>query len=960
MKTKRISPAGIATLIVLALGAALVGSAGFYTDFLWYRQLGFASVFTTNLLAQSGLFIASGLFMGLATWASLAIAYRSRPIYAQTVADDRPGFAAYRDLLTQIRKLVIIVVPVVLGLFAGVASSSNYKTLLMFLNAVPAGVTEPQFKLDVSFYMFQLPFLTVLDGYLSTVAFICFGIALLIHLVFGSIRISQRAVTFSKPARLQVAISGAIFVALQAVSIWLDQYQTLTSASGLYTGATYADVNARIPAFQIMAGIAVLVAATFIFTAVVGKWRLPILATGLMIVTSLLVGGVYPWAVQTFQVVPNERTLESEFIKRNIEATRYAYGLDNVETVNYNAKTTATAGALKADAQTAAQIRIIDPTLVSASFRQLEQYRQYYNFTGHLDVDRYNINGKSQDTVLAVRELNQSGLGSSQSWINNVIVYTHGYGLVAAYGNQRSSDGQPVFLQSGIPSTGKLGNYNPAIYFGENSPAYSIVGGPKGSQPLEMDYPGGKDGTQQTYTTFTGNGGPKLDNIVARVAYALKFRSEQILLSNAVTNYSQILYNRSPLERVKAVAPYLTTDADPYPAIVDGHVVWIVDGYTTSSRFPYSRAENPAAAIADSENVKGHFKGSINYIRNSVKATVDAYDGSVKLYAWDAKDPILKTWQKVYPGTLKPLSQMSGSLLSHVRYPADLFKIQRNMLGAYHVTEAGAFYSQQDAWMVPNDPAVAQTSLSAQAQPPYYLTMQTPLQKAPAFSIYSTFIPKSTGESTRNVLTGYLVAGSNAGSQTGKKSKEYGKLQLLVLPRDTVVPGPGQVQNNFNADSDVSKLLNLLRQGSTQVLNGNLLTLPVGGGLLYVQPVYIKSTGETSFPLLKKVLVAFGDQIAFEDTLDGALNSLFGGSSGVTAGDGSGTGLPSVPSDSTSGSKATGTSSSALASALQSAKQALADKEAAMQAGDWAAYGNADKALTKAIQAALNATAETK
>ena len=958
MNKKRISPAAIATLIVVAIAVALVGSAGFYTDFLWYKQLGFASVFTTNLLTQVGLFAAAAIFMGFATWASLAIAFRARPIYVQTVVDDRPGIGAYRDLLNQIRKMIVIVIPVVLGLFAGVASAANYKTLLMFLNAVPSGIAEPQFKLDVSFYMFQLPFLTVLDSYLSTVAFLCFALSLVIHLVFGSIKINQRAITFNKAARLQVSISAAVFVLLQAASIWLDQYQTMTSASGLYTGATYSDVNARIPGFQIMSGIAVLVAATFIFTAVVGKWRLPILATGLMIVTSLLVGGIYPWAVQTFQVVPNERTLESEFIKRNIEATRYAYGLDGVETVNYNAKTTATPGALKADAQTAAQIRIIDPTLVAASFRQLEQYRQYYNFTGHLDVDRYNLNGKSQDTVLAVRELNQSGLGSSQSWINNVIVYTHGYGVVAAYGNQRSTDGQPVFLQSGIPSTGLLGKYNPAIYFGENSPSYSIVGGPKGSQPLEMDYPGGKNGTQQTYTTFAGNGGPKLDNLAVRLAYAIKFKSEQILLSSAVTNSSQILYNRDPLERVKAVAPYLTTDSDPYPAIVNGHVVWIVDGYTTSSRYPYSRAENPAAAIADSENVKGHFSGNINYIRNSVKATVDAYDGSVKLYAWDSKDPILKTWQKIYPGTVKPLSQMSGALLSHVRYPADLFKIQRNMLGAYHVTEAGAFYSQQDAWMIPNDPAVAQTAVSAQAQPPYYLTMQTPLQKTPDFSIYTTFIPKSTGESTRNVLTGYLVADSNAGSTNGVKAASYGKLQLLVLPRDTVVPGPGQVQNNFNADSDVSKLLNLLRQGSTEVLNGNLLTLPIGGGLLYVQPVYIKSTGETSFPLLKKVLVAFGDQIAFEDTLDGALNSLFGGSSGATAGDGTGVTVPTTSTTTTPSGGAASTS--ALSNALQAAKQALADKEAAMQAGDWVAYGKADKALAKAIQAAINASAGTK
>jgi len=467
-----------------------------------------------------------------------------------------------------------------------------------------------------------------------------------------------------------------------------------------------------------------------------------------------------------------------------------------------------------------------------------------------------------------------------------------------------------------------------------------------------MDYPGGKDGSQTTYTTFKGSGGPKLDNLWNRLAFAIKFKSEQILLSSSVSNQSQILYNRSPIDRVKAVAPYLTLDGDPYPAIVNGKVVWILDGYTTSSHFPYSRAEDPNGAVSDSEQTPGNFSGSINYIRNSVKATVDAYDGSVHLYAWDAKDPILKTWQKVYPGTVQPISAMSGALLSHVRYPADLFKIQRNMLGTYHVTNAGSFYSQQDAWMVPNDPS----SSAGLAQPPYYLSLQTPLEKSANFSLYTTFIPKSTGDSSRNVLTGYLVADSNAGSTNGVKANTYGKLQLLVLPRDTIVPGPGQVQNNFNADSDVSKLLNLLRQGSTEVLNGNLLTLPIGGGLLYVQPVYVQSTGETSFPLLKKVLVAFGDKIAFEDTLDAALNDLFGGASGAVAGDGAGANTGSGSGSSTSAGGTVSTGNAALNAALQAAKKALTDKADALAAGDWTAYGKADKALAAAIAAAIQAS----
>jgi hypothetical protein len=329
-----------------------------------------------------------------------------------------------------------------------------------------------------------------------------------------------------------------------------------------------------------------------------------------------------------------------------------------------------------------------------------------------------------------------------------------------------------------------------------------------------------------------------------------------------------------------------------------------------------------------------------------VKATVDAYDGSVDLYAWDEQDPILKAWMGIYPNTVQPRSEMSAELMAHVRYPADLFKAQRSILGRYHVTEAGAFYSQQDAWMTPNDP-VEGTGIG-ELQPPYYLTLQAPGDTQSKFSLYSTFIPQSTGETTRNVLTGYLIANADAGNQAGKVNGDYGKLTLLNLPRETIVPGPGQVQNNFNADSNVSSLLNLLRQGSTRVLNGNLLTLPVGGGLLYVQPVYIESTGETSYPLLQKILVAFGDQIAFEDTLDEALDALFGGDSGASSGSET---KPETPGSTSSGT--VDAANPALSAALADAAQAIKDKQAALAAGDWKAFGEADQRLAKAVEEAL-------
>jgi uncharacterized membrane protein (UPF0182 family) len=947
MGRPKVSPATIALIVLVVIGAILLSVADLYTDVMWFDQLGYLSVLSTQIFSQVGLFAAAAVTFALITGVSLGLAYRFRPVYIR-FPDENSPFEQYRQLLEQLRQVVMIGVPIVLGVLAGFAVAPSWGIVQSYINRTSFGETDPQFGLDISFYLFELPFYTGLIGFLSAALLLGLILTAGVHIIYGSIKFNGRETFVSKAARVQIGLLAFLYLLAQGASLWLDQYLTLTSSSGLFTGATYSDVNAAIPGLQILSLISVVVALLFLLAAFIGKWRLPVIATGLMVVSSLVLGGLFPWAVQTFQVVPNERTLEAPFIDLNIKATRDAYGIDVVEKVDYNAKTEATPGALRADAEATASIRIIDPALVSASFRQLEQFRQYYNFPNLLDVDRYEIDGVVQDTVIAVRELNQGGLGDSQSWYNNTIVYTHGYGVVAAFGNQRTVDGQPVFMQSGIPTKGNLGEYEPRVYFGENSPAYSIVGAPAGAEPLELDFPAGEGADDQTYNTFSGEGGPRISGIIPRLAYALKFQSEQILLSDAINSESQILYDRNPRERVAAVAPYLQLDSDVYPAIVDGRLVWIVDGYTTSNDYPYSRSENLAQMIADSTSANILLRGQVNYIRNSVKATVDAYDGKVTLYQWDDEDPVLKTWMKVFPDTVLPMSEMSGDLLAHVRYPADLFKVQRSLLGSYHVTEAGSFYSQQDAWMTPNDP-VGGAGIGT-LQPPYYLTMQVPGTERPNFSIYSTFIPRSTGESARNVLTGYLVANADAGREAGKKAADYGQLTLLTLPKSTIVPGPGQVQNNFNADSEVSRLLNILRQGSTRVLNGNLLTLPVGGGLLYVQPVYIQSTGETSFPLLQKILVAFGDQIAFEDTLDQALTVLFG-STGIDPEP-----APTDPEADPTEPSEPATPSVNLQLALQQALEAIKEKEAAMAAGDWTAFGQAEQKLQRAIEAALDAS----
>lgn len=989
----------VVTIIVLA--ALVIGFfifASLYTDYAWFAQLGFQQVLTTRWIAGTLMFLAGFLGMAVPVFLSIGLAFRYRPVYAKLNSQlDR-----YQQVIEPLRRAVMIGIPVVLGIFAGLSTSGRWSMVLEYFNRTSFGKTDPQFGLDIGFYVFELPFWRSIVAYSSAVVLIAGLAALAACYLYGALRFGGREVRISRAARIQLAVTAALYIALQAVSLWLDQYAALTKSNSLITGAQYTEVNAVIPGREIMAGIAAIVAILFIVTAVIGRWRISIVGTGLLLVAAIVIGGIYPWIVQRLQVKPSERTYESAYIERNIKATRDAYGVSDVKEQNYDATTEASSGALAQDAQTTANIRLIDPKIVSDTFSQLQQYRQYYQFPDELDVDRYDVKGETEDTVIAVRDIDLDGLSSAaNTQYNRAFVYTHGYGVTAAFGNQRASDGKPVFLESGIPSNGALGDFQQRVYFGETSPAYSIVGAPKGSKDVELDYPSGSDDDNggNATTTYSGDGGPSVGNFFNRLVYAAKFQSEQVLLSDAVNKDSQILYDRDPITRVQKVAPYLTVDSDAYPAIVDHRIQWVVDGYTTSDAYPYSQSQSLSDSIAGSES-SAYRTDQVNYIRNSVKATVDAYTGKVTLYAWDTKDPVLKTWEKIFPTSVKSVSSMSAELLDHVRYPTDLFKVQRSILGTYHVTNANSFYSGDDAWNTPQEPTTtggtdsdasaadtstttnalgAQTTTTASKanlQDPYYLTMKVPGQET-AYNLYTTYIPQqSAGANNRNVLTGYLAADSDAGGAgKGKKASGYGKLTLLTMPKTDNIPGPAQVQNLFNSDTTVSQELNILKRGNSTVKQGNLLTLPVGGGFLYVQPVYVQSTSSGSYPLLQKVLVAFGDKIAFEDTLDEALNSLFGGDSGAAAGDSdaSGSGSGSGSSDSASGSSGSGsdsdtgsgstggtsgsgaTGNDALQQALSDANDALQDRQQAYADNDLVAAAEADKRLQEAIEAATAA-----
>ncbi|GMA32114.1 UPF0182 family membrane protein [Litorihabitans aurantiacus] len=985
---RRRSPLAPTLLILAALLVALFASSGLVTEWLWYSQLDVTQVLRTEWITRTIGFAAGALVLGGATWLNLWLAHRNRPVYAPATPEQR-NLDRYREAVEPLRRGVLIGAPILLGLFGGLAVSSQWQTFLLALNGESFGQNDPQFGMDLSFFMFTLPALRFGVSFLMAVTFISAIAAVVTHYLYGGLQVGQGP-HVSPAARIHLGVVATLFALLIAASYWLDRYSLLAQEGDRFDGAAYTDISAVLPGREILAIIAIVVAGLFVVASVRGTWRLPAVAVALMVVAGLVVGGIYPALVQRFQVVPNQQSLERPFIQRNIDATLAAYGLQDVETIDYAATTTAEAGALREDAEATASIRLMDPTIVSPTFRQLQQIRQYYSFPQDLSVDRYDLDGSgtTSDTVISVRELNLDGLAAGQrNWTNDHTVYTHGFGVVAAYGNSPGAGGQPEFLEGGIPSSGELGDYEPRIYFGKESPEYSIVGAPEGTDPWEVDYPSDEE-EGEVLSTYTGDGGPVISNPLLRAFYALRFGSQEILFSDRVTNESQVLYDRDPRVRVEKVAPFLTVDSQTYPAVIDqdgdgvGEVVWIVDAYTTSNSYPYSARQALEEATLDSTLVDANgnpltvtqMPESVNYIRNSVKAVVNAYDGSVTLYQWEEADPVLESWKSVYPDLVRPMSEMSGELMSHVRYPEDMFKVQRELLNTYHVTDAGQFFAGSDFWRTPEDP----TEEGTVNQPPYYLTLRMPEEETSSFSLTTSFILDADN---RNVLRGFAAAAGDAGDEDGVKAEGYGKIRLLELPGGSAIPGPGQVQNNFDTDQQAAQTLNILDQQGSEAVRGNLLTLPVGGGFLYVQPVYAQASGGTQYPLLRYVLVAFGDRIGFATTLDEALDQVFDGDSGASAGD-AGTN-PDVevepvdptddPSDQptdepteqpTEEGSATpppapaGTPQERLDTALNDAQAALTASREAQVSGDWAAYGEAQSDLDDAIQRAIAAQEE--
>ncbi|PPJ13894.1 membrane protein [Nocardia nova] len=895
----------ITALVIAAL--LLVGPrlTDAYTNWLWFGEVGFRQVFTTVLVTRLLLFLIVAIVVGALVWLALLAAYRTRPVFVPVSGPSDP-IARYRTTVMGRLRLFGIGIPVLVGLLSGLVAQSSWVTVQLFLHGGSFGIKDPQFNIDVGFYAFDLPFYKLLLNWLFVAVVIAFFANLVTHYIFGGLRLSGREGTLTRPARIQLALIAGTFVVLKAVAYWFDRYSLLSSTrkEPTFTGGSYTDINAVLPAKLILMSIAIICAVAFFAGVVLRDLRVPAMAAALLLLSSILVGAVWPLVVEQFEVRPNAATKEATYIERNITATRQAYGLtdDKVSYVDYKGSQTKDPGSIPADQQTIGNIRLLDPNLLTQTFIQRQQLQNFYGFPDPLDIDRYTINGEKQDYIVAARELVPQNLSGNQTdWINKHTVYTHGDGFVASPAN-RVNVAPPKETQqaaTGAGTSSSSGGYGypvfnvgdkstvsdlftpkdrqaipvdqPRIYYGEmiskSDADYAIVGG-NNQPPREYD-----TGTEQY--TYTGQGGVPIGNWFNRLAFAAKYAERNILFSGAIGSDSKIIYNRDPRSRVQQVAPWLTTDGDMYPAVVNGRILWIVDAYTTLDNFPYAQRTSLEGVTEDSidQNTGRTLpRKEVSYIRNSVKATVDAYDGTVNLYDVDPTDPVLNAWRGVFPNSVKPQSEISPELRAHFRYPEDLFKVQREMLARYHVNDPREFFTNNAFWSVPNDPT-SDTPTNAH-QPPYYVLIGDPKTGRPQFNLTSAMVGFK-----RQFLAAYI--------QVASDPENYGKFTVLKLPTDSQTPGPQQVQTSMTTDARVSNDRTLLTGGNTNKIKyGNLLTLPIGeGGILYVEPWYLeRNSGPTtaSFPQLVKVLASYGDKVGYQSTLGDALNDVQDGLGAAT------------------------------------------------------------------------------
>lgn len=842
----------------------------FYTDLLWFRELEITSVLWTSITAQLLLGVAVGLFVAALVFVNLLLAARVAPAYGvfrvESIRRVDP-MARYREVVLPYARWLRLGAAVLLGILAGIGASSSWQTLLLYLNRVPFGTEDPQFGKDVGFYVFELPLFKQVLSWLWFGLMAALVLSVVAHYFYGAIRPEGglRGVTSSALAHISVLLG--LLALVKAVQYFLGQYDLNFSPRGVVTGASYTDVHAQLPALRILAIISIISAVLFLANIRFRSVALPLAAVGIWILIAVLAGGVWPWFVQQYSVKPQEPQREARYIARNIEATRQAFGLNNVESQPFAAAQDLTEDDVTSNEPLFQNVRVWDPDVLKTAYAQLQAIRTYYQFPD-VDIDRYEVDGEVRQVLLSARELSTEDL-ASDTWANLHLQYTHGYGLVASLANEATTAGQPSFLVKDLPGTvtqsaPSLELEQPGIYYGEGfeSDEYSIVN----SEQQEIDFEG-EDEVQRS--SYAGAGGIQLGGLFNRLAFAIRERDTNLVLSSLITDESRIMIYKNVRDRVLRAAPFLALDHDPYMTAVGGRLKWVVDAYTSTRWYPYSQRFD-LAGIVGSE-VEGTLSGEASYVRNSVKVVVDAYDGTMEFYIVDPDDPLVQAWSKTFP-SLFTAGEPSEDLRAHFRYPEDLFKIQSDVYLTYHVVDPANFYANNDAWAVP------EASESAGEVDPTYLLIQLPGSSEQEFVLTRPFTPRA-----RDNMIAIMLGKSDP--------DDYGELLTLDFPRSSQISGPAQVNNLINQDEAVSQARTLLGQQGSDVIFGSLVTLPVEDSILYVQPLFLAGRGVTAtdeeqgIPELKRVVLVFGEEVVEGPNFDVALADLFGVQGADVAGD---------------------------------------------------------------------------
>ena len=797
---------------------------GFYTDFIWYDSLGLAKVFTTRVWASFLLFLAGALIFWLFFAINLWIMRRIEPDGLDDTPIDQVASAFGLRIMP-----VLLSIGAILAVFMGMTAAAYWEEFLLFLNQSDFGLTDPLFGRDVSFFLFTLPVWQMLRGWLmSTVILTLIGTVV----VSG---MGWRGWHIRKAVLVHLAILGSLILVLFAWQYRLDALQLVYSARGAVFGAGYTDVNAQLPAYNILFVITLIAAVLLVVTAFMrGAWRAIVVVLAVWLVVAVVAGNIFPSLVQRFQVSPNELNLERPYIENNIEYTRVAFGLDEIDVRDYDASQTLTAEGVLSEAPTIANIRLWDYRPLLQTYNQIQALRQYYEFND-IDIDRYTIDGERRQVMLAARELVPERLNeTAQTWVNRRLVYTHGYGVAASPVAQVTRDGLPDFLLKDMPTQGVMDVTRPQIYFGERTNNY-VIGR---TQEPEFDYSGG-DGN--VTTRFDAGTGVNM-TFMNRLLFALRFADINILLNQDIDADSQLLWRRNILERVNEVAPFLQYDDDPYIVITeDGELFWYLDAYTVSNRFPYSEPY-----------------GAINYMRNPVKVILNAYDGTMTFYVVDESEPIAAAYQKIFPSLFKSFDEMPESLKNNIRYPNDFFSIQADVYRTYHMIDANEFYNKEDVWAWPQEIFDSQPRLIE----PYYVLMELPDTEGLDFMQILPFTPAS-----RENMIAWLAAQNDP--------EKYGEMVVYEFGKDSLFFGPQQIEARIDQDPVISAQLSLWNQQGSNVIRGNLLVIPVADSLLYVEPLYLQAaTGK--IPELKRVILATSDRVVMAENLGLALVELFG------------------------------------------------------------------------------------